>query len=170
MLCVLTLLTGQFAICQDNQTLTLPNYAIAYSSNESTDESATRNIYLSDPEGKSRIKLTDFPGGNGYSAWSPDGKRLAFYAKYDDRKTWSIHTMNADGSNRQRLTHLQYAWDSSPTWSPDGRQIAFARAYKDSLGVRQFEIWIMNADGSGQQQIKGLAGGGPYFAPDGPLV
>ncbi len=141
-------------------------YDIAYSSNES----GNWDIYLTDAEGKSKTKLTNYAGGNGYSAWSPDGKGITFYAKYDDRKTWSIHSMNADGSNRKRLTHVQNVWDNSPTWSPDGNKIAFARAYKDSTAVWQYEIWIMNSDGTDQQQIPGLEGGGPYFAPDGRIV
>lgn len=166
---IIFMLIGLFsldAFCQPPQTSSLSEYSIAYSSGES----GNWNIYLTDPEGKSKVRVTDFAGGNGYSAWSPDGKQIAFYAKYDDKKTWSIHTINADGSNRKRLTHLQYAWDNSPTWSPDRSKIAFARAYKDSADVRQFEIWIMNADGTDQQQIEGLEGGGPYFAPDGRIV
>ncbi len=159
--CILTLFLGQNAVGQDSNT-SPSNYAIAYSFNS--------DIHLSDADGNSKIKITNYDGGNGYSAWSPDGKRIAFYSKYDDRKTWSIHTMNADGTNRKRLTDLQYAWDNSPTWSPDGTRIAFARAYKDSEDVRQFEIWIMNADGTDQRKINGLSGGGPYFTPNGKIV
>lgn len=160
---LLCLLTGLFcpkALSQD--------YTIAYSYNESG--TGNREIYLTDPQGQSKIKITDFEGGNGYSAWSPDGKQIAFYAKYDDKKTWSIHSMNADGSNRKRLTDMPHAWDNSPSWSPDGRKIVFARAYKDTSDVRQYQLWSMNADGTNQQQIKGLQGGGPYFAPDGRIV
>jgi Tol biopolymer transport system component len=139
---------------------------IAYSSKASGDG----EIYLSDIEGKSKIKITDRPGNDGYVAWSPDGKRIASYGYYDGRKTWSIHTMNTDGTNRKRLTHAKNNWDNSPTWSPDGSKIAFARAYTDSAGVRQKDIWIMNADGSEQTQIKPLVGGGPYFTTNDRLV
>ena len=141
-------------------------YTIAYSSSESGDT----EIYLIDSEAKSKIRITDRPGNDGYVAWSPDGKRIAAYAYHDGRKTWSIHTLNRDGTNRKRLTHAQNKWDSSPAWSPDGSKIAFGRAYSDTAGVWQEEIWIMNADGSGQAQIKSLSGGGPYFTPDGRLL
>ena len=97
------------------------SYTIAYSSHDS----GHAEIYLTNPEAKSKNKITNFPGGNGYSAWSPDGKSIAFYAKYDQRKTWSIHTMNSDGTNRKRLTHADSKWDNSPTWSPDGSSILF---------------------------------------------
>ena len=166
LLSILTLLFAQSALAQDNTAAPQSAYAIAYSGGSS----GHRDIFITDAEGKSKLKITDFSGGNGYTAWSPDGKRIAFYAKYDDKKTWSIHTVNTDGTKRQRLTNLKNAWDNSPAWSPDGTQIVFARAYTDEAGERQYEIWTMNADGTGQQPIEGLHGGGPYFTPDGQIV
>lgn len=142
------------------------NYEIAYASKLSGDG----EIYLTDKEGKSIARITDRPGNDGYIAWSPDGERIACYAYHDGRKTWSIHTMNKDGSNRQRLTHAKNKWDSAPTWSPDGRKIAFGRAYSNEEGIWRQEIWIMNADGSEQRQLTSLDGGGPSFTPDGRIV
>ena len=143
-----------------------PVYSIAYSANDSEH----RDIYLTNPSGTSTRRITDFTGGNGYSAWSPDGKRLAFYAKYDERKTWSIHTVNSDGTGRKRLTNKKHYWDNSPAWSPDGSKIVFARAFKNAEDVWQYQIWQMNADGTDQRQIEGLQGGGPYFSPAGQIV
>ncbi|WP_298511322.1 DUF5050 domain-containing protein [uncultured Kordia sp.] len=131
-------------------------YTIAYSSG---------GIIVATNEGKTKITENA-----GYAAWSPDGKRIAFYGKYDEKKTWSIHTINSDGTNRKRLTHEKNKWDSAPTWSPDGKKIAYAREYTDSTGVFQAEIWIMNADGSNQTQIKSLKGTAPCFTRDGRIV
>ncbi|GAA4271539.1 DUF5050 domain-containing protein [Aquimarina gracilis] len=139
-------------------------YTIAYTSKET----GTIEIYSGNAEGKSTIKRTNQSGG--YVAWSPNGKQFAFYAKYDDRKTWSIHTMNIDGTNRKRLTHAKNKWDNVPDWSPDGKKIVFARAYKDLNGIWHPEIWIMNADGSEQRQITSLRGSNPYFTPEGSIV
>ena len=142
------------------------SYPIAFSSYDGDN----REIFLTDATGEVKIKLTNFEGADGYPDWSPDGKRLAFYAKYDDGKTWSMHTMNSDGSNRKRLTHAKHKWDSSPTWSPNGKKIAFAREYEDSDGNWQEEVWIMNADGSEQTQLKAIKGRAPCFMKDGRLL
>jgi len=140
------------------------SYTIAYNSRET----GNVEIYLGDTQGKSTIKSTNSKGV--YLAWSPDGKQFAFYHKYDERKTWSIHTMNSDGTNRQRLTHEKNKWDNSPAWSPDGTKIVFAREYWDLEKNWHPEIWVMNADGSEQTQIKSLRGGGPFISPDGSIV
>ena len=138
--------------------------SIAYSSIES----GNVEIYQKDAEGKLTTKSTNEKGG--YLAWSPNGKRFAFYYKYDEKKTWSIHIMNSDGTNRKRLTHEKNKWDNSPAWSPDGTKIVFSRAYKDVDKNWLKELWIMNSDGSQQSQIKSLNGGGPYFTQDGRIV
>ncbi len=142
----------------------LNSYSIAYSANET----GNVEVYQRNTDGTSTIESTNEKGG--YIASSPDGKRFAFYAKYDERKTWSIHTMNSDGSDMKRLTHKKNRWDNSPTWSPDGRKIAFSREYKNIDKVWQQEIWIMNSDGSELTQIKSLKGGAPYFTPDGRIA
>ena len=44
-----------------------------------------------------------------------------------------------------------------PTWSPDGRKIAFMRAVSQPEGPRDgrygFDVYVMNADGSGQRRL-----------------
>ena len=57
-------------------------------------------------------------------AWSPDSKMLAVFSsagEHDQRQLW---TVNADGSNPQKLTHLK-GYAARPRWSHDGKQIAF---------------------------------------------
>jgi Tol biopolymer transport system component len=105
---------------------------------------------------------------------SPDGSKIA--VSYWQDGHWEVHTMNIDGSNRQRLTKTPLTaianktrliseevmgkqrfvapandlqWNhAAPTWSPDGSKIAFVT---DRTG--KWEIWIMNADGSDQRPM-----------------
>lgn len=160
-----TLIMGNKSFCHDNNLASEGPYTIIYSAMNHDGF----GIYIGDTKSEPKIKNIETKDG-GYFAWSPNGKKIAFYAKYDERKTWSIHTMNSDGTNVKRLTHEQYKWDSAPAWSPDGKKIAFARSYKDLEGMPQAEIWIMGSDGSEPTQIKALKGSAPYFTPDGRIV
>jgi TolB protein len=161
---ILGLTTG----CQANKTATSKPLSIIYGFKEAN----SKAIYLSDEEGKTRIKVVDAPSSNtiGYPAVSPTGKHIAFYSKYDKRRTWSIHTADIDGNNIRRLTNVKNVWESAPAWSTDGKTIVFAREYKGVNGEWQEEIWFMNANGSEQRQIKALEGRAPEFMQDGRLL
>ncbi|MDP2952336.1 MAG: hypothetical protein Q8O76_03355, partial [Chloroflexota bacterium] len=59
--------------------------------------------------------LTSNSGGDYVSAWSPDGKRIAFASFWEGKR--EIYVMNADGSGRTNLTRNS-AEDDWPAWSP----------------------------------------------------
>src|SRR4030095_11991108 len=85
-------------------------------------------------------------------AWSPDGTRIAYMCRIGGgTNDFEICVMNADGTNRVQLTN-NTDFDGGPSWSPDGQKIMFLRTVPATLrpvGQRQ-QIWIMNADGTGQ--------------------
>jgi serine/threonine protein kinase len=60
-----------------------------------------------------------------------------------------IWVMDADGSNKIRLTATASADEVYPSWSPDGRHIAYVRM---SNGGPQ-EIWVMDANGANQRDL-----------------
>ena len=82
---------------------------------------------------------------DGSPAWSPDGKRIAFYSERDGNA--EIYVMNADGSGVTRLTRTA-ADEGYPSWSPDGRTITF-----DSDRDGNFEIYAMDADGGNPRRL-----------------
>ena len=51
--------------------------------------------------------------------------------------------------------------DCAPVWSPDGRKIAFQRSLVRREGDRvvgfDFDIYVINADGSGERNLTGDA-------------
>jgi hypothetical protein len=54
--------------------------------------------------------------------------------------------MNADGGGQRRLTRIT-EHNTGPAWLSDGRKIVFSSWH----GPWDFEVYVMNADGSGQR-------------------
>jgi dipeptidyl aminopeptidase/acylaminoacyl peptidase len=66
-----------------------------------------------------------------------------------------IYIMDDDGSDITQLT-INENCDAFPEWSPDRSKIAFSRRGADTgvIGAPIIsDIWVMNADGSGQTQL-----------------
>jgi Tol biopolymer transport system component len=66
-------------------------------------------------------------GGDAFwnTAWSPDGKRLAFLAE-GLAGAYDVFVINADGTDERNISNSpqEEYW---PSWSPDGSRIAFPR-------------------------------------------
>jgi TolB protein len=116
------------------------------------------DIYISKLDGLEQRRLTNSPGLDGFSAWSPDGRRIVFTS---DRNSgnWELYFMNSDGTEQKRLTNTSEDEDV-PAWSPDGKKIAYV---VDPLG--EPTIHVMNADGSNQRRL--VDGSWPSWSPDG---
>lgn len=80
-------------------------------------------------------------------SWSPDGTHIAFSAYGVVDFTTRIFVMDANGSNQIPLTSGD-ARDYFPSWSPDGVHITFT-----SVRDGHDEIYVMNADGTGQTRV-----------------
>src|SRR5205809_192636 len=94
-----------------------------------------------------RASVTE-PTGQQVSRAVANG-RVAFVSSEGNAFT-DIYTMEADGSNVQRLTNNP-GFDLSPKWSPDGTKIAFLRL--DDYFDGPINIYVMNADGTNQTRL-----------------
>lgn len=122
----------------------------------------TYDIFLMNDDGSQQQLLIDTGGNDIEPAISPDGTKVAFSsANYNvdgsgQEGFYDIYVVNIDGSNLQRLTH-GIAEESHPSWSPDGSKIVFSRGNVGS-GTGGTDIFIMNADGTGQTFLTHVGG------------
>jgi TolB protein len=127
------------------------------------------DLYTMDADGSNLRRVTDEPGYDGGAFFSPDGKQIVYRAyhptdpkelqDYRDllkqalvRPTrLDIFVMNADGSNKRRVTNLNVA-SFAPFFHPNGRQIIFSSNLNDPRG-RNFDLYMVNVDGSGLERV-----------------
>src|SRR5215218_11037104 len=138
-------------------------------------------IFTMHPNGSHIRQITHPPKGwsDGSPAWSPDGKRVAFYRQATDkrrrcplypggtcRRTSRIMVLNLQtGDERQVVGGVGF----DPAFSPDGHSLAFRRPA---------HIKIVGLDGSGLHQVTNkhpnrplaFSDFGPAFSPDGKML
>jgi TolB protein len=77
--------------------------------------------------------------------WSTDRKTLVYCAERDNK--FDVYSIPVTGGEEKRLTDAD-GLDDGPEYSPDGKYIYF-----NSNRTGSMQIWRMNPDGSGQEQI-----------------
>src|ERR671912_255920 len=131
-------------------------------------------IFTMYPSGGHIRQITHPPKGwsDGSPAWSPDGKRVAFYRQAIDddkrpcpqcRRTSRIMVLNLQTGEERQVVGVE---GFDPAFSPDGHSLAFRRPAG---------IWIVGLDGSGLHQVTNkhpyrplvFSDFGPGFSPDG---
>jgi Tol biopolymer transport system component len=105
-------------------------------------------------DGSGQRPVGDAPGQVYNPVWSPDGRKIAFYATDDDGSD-HVYVMNADGTERRQLA--TGVW---PSWSPEGTQII----YGGSDG-----LYLVRGDGTNPQRLIAQAFFGE-FSPDGSRI
>lgn len=112
------------------------------------------------------------------------GKTRRYSWDYDEQM--DIFSATQDGLNLKRLTDAP-GYDAEGAYSPDGSKIVFSslrgafpfeklspqqRKLYEADPASFAEIYIMNADGTDQQQLTDKAGydGGPFFSADGKRI
>lgn len=111
-------------------------------------------VWLTRPDGREPSLVTD-----GESPQiSPSGDKIAFIKLWTApggqsavRQLW---VMNVNGGEATQLTQNRDFEVIDPKWSPDGKWIVYAsNEGKDARGVRNFDIWLMTADGRRKMQL-----------------
>ena len=118
-------------------------------------DSTRHELFLINPDGSGRKRLTDNQSFESDPTFSPDGSQIAYGSSGDAGS--GIWVMNADGSNARAITTDGPGYH--PTWSPDGTKIAYVSG--------DASIRVVNSDGSGLPQPTGIRGDSPAWSPTG---
>jgi eukaryotic-like serine/threonine-protein kinase len=86
---------------------------------------------------------------------SPDGEWVTACSRGQQRH---VYIMRPDGSDLRDLTDDNFRNDGWPRWSPDGKRIAFT-----SRRTGDYELWVINRDGSGLRQLTDSKGA--HYSP-----
>jgi len=131
-----------------------------------------RALATIEPNGSGRTQIVD-QGDD--PVWSPDGTQIAYTAPPTLTHGPQLAIVNADGTGPVFPTGTADN-ESQPSWSPDGSKIAFTRFVPDGPFF-VFEVFAMNADGTGQARLTdsraddpGFAATEPAWSPDGTRI
>jgi TolB protein len=123
------------------------------------------DVWLMSSDGTNQRAFLPGLGREGHPAWSPDGSKIAFISDMD--RSQGVYNLEILAAGLEGgLVNLSNSPrdDLHPAWSPDGSRIAFDR---------DGDIWVMNADGTGQQNLTpGPTANGeqPAWSPDGSQI
>jgi Tol biopolymer transport system component len=150
--------SGSAVKCNNDHGISPDGQTIILSSHH---EGAGSQVYVMPVTGGEPVKVTpDSPSW--WHGVSPDGKVLTYVAARGGDRVIDVYTL-VPGQPETRLTMGEGHCDG-PDFSADG-----GRIYYNCDRTGHAQIWVMNADGSGQRQLfrDGYVNWFPHPSPDG---
>ena len=128
--------------------------------------SGTQEIWVCASDASNPVRLTSMGGPIVIGPqWSPDARRIAFFATTGPGGTYVAYVADADGGRASRLTRTEGGLEALPTWSGDGRSLYLTSSRSGSL-----QIWRTPLDGGEPVQLTKGGGAEAAESPDGRLI
>ena len=121
------------------------------------------DIYRSDLNSGSHVRLTEAPSIETAPSFSPDGSQIVFES--DRSGSQQLYIMSGNGGEARRISFGEGRY-GTPVWSPRGDLIAFT---KQNAG--RFHIGVMRTDGSEERLLTAsFLDEGPTWSPNGRVI
>jgi len=129
-------------------------------------------LFSARDDGSQPVQITDTAGcfRNMQPSWSPSGSSIAFVRT--SASDAAIYVIHPDGTELHRVAG---ASAGEPVWSPDGSRIAYTNAEHANARYGGQEVFVVDADGSGERRLTELAPSAvsdrpPTWSPDGDQI
>ncbi len=121
------------------------------------------DVWIAPKTGGTAIQITHSPGEESWPKFSPDGKEIAYTARYNGNS--DIYVIPVTGGIPTRVTYNSF-YDRMVEWHPDGKQLLFASKRESGIGrVNQF--FMVNKEGGLPHKLKIPYGELADFSADG---
>ncbi|WP_066626979.1 S41 family peptidase [Labilibacter marinus] len=101
------------------------------------------DIWLAPKAGGTAIQITHSPGEESWPKFSPDGKEIAYTARYNGNS--DVFVVPVTGGIPRRITYNSFS-DRMIDWHPDGKQLLFASGRNSGVG-RLNKFYIVSKTG-----------------------
>jgi len=108
-------------------------------------EIGNSEVFIANRDGSEAYNLSNHPAHDGWPAWSPDGKKIAFASDRERKENWQIYVIDIDGNNLTRITDFdsQGAEFAKPQWSPKGDKILCTRTKDGNVEIYLIELDLL---------------------------
>jgi TolB protein len=123
-------------------------------------------VCIMNADGSDYHQLTDKSDvRNFYPSLSPDGKSV-LYSRFRSENIIEVREVRiADGDDNRLTNNLGIA--TAPEISPDNNSIVFMLWKADN---QQYQVWVMDRDGSDPHRIRKILGWDPTWSPSGEQI
>ncbi len=100
-------------------------------------------VFVANNDGTNSRNITNNPAFDGWPAWSPDGKWIAFASNRES--AYQIYIMDENGNNVRLVANTE-GRATAPRWSPDSKTIYFTNCRHSDYGY-DCEVFVAKLSG-----------------------